>query len=190
MFSLKKTGDKLAYCADGKGYIVALKDITKKTELPLKLIHETVVQDYHAHHAQKALEQRIEVLKKEIAAGKKPSDSFVKKTTTSWIKNEKDEHFVTLQKDGISPELFLCEKVGSSVSGVSDKKGYVAVLAGSKSIKQETAEKNKLKQSIESSVMGLAQQAFIASLYKNATIEILLGQAGNTNPEDGYDYQI
>lgn len=190
LFSLKKSGDKLAYCADGKGYIVVLKDIIKKADLPLKLIHDTVVQDYHTHHAHKALAKRVENLKQEVGFGKKPSDLLARKTTTSWIKNEKDEQFVALHKDGVSPEILLCEKKGSYVSGVTDKKGYVAVLANTKSVNQEATELKKLKKSINDSVTGLAQQGFIASLYRNATIEILLGQAGNTNPEDNYDYQI
>lgn len=190
LFSLKKTGEKAAYSTDGKGYVIMLQDVLKKGHIPFSMIRDTVAKDYHNHNAHKALEERLAVVKREVASGKKPSDSLAKKTTTPWITNEKDEQFVSLYKDGISAEILLCDKKGSVVSGVSDKKGYVAVLVDIKPVTQEAAEALKLKRSISTSIKGIVQQAFIASLYRNATIELLLDQAGKNNVEDMYDYQI
>lgn len=190
LFSLKKSGDKLAYSADGKGYILVLKDIFKKSEIPFSMIQGNVKEDYYKDKAQKTLEQKVATLKDTVLAGQKVVDPLVKKTTTPWIRNEKDENFTILNKDGISPEILLLEKKGSVVSSTTDKKGHVAVLANTRVAQVEETEINKLKKSIVNSIEGISQQAFIASLYRNATIEVLLEQAGNNNPGDAYDFQI
>lgn len=190
LFSLKKSGDKLVYCADGKGYILVLKDILKKAELPFEVIHSHVAQDYYTHQAERSLENTIKELKSTIANGEKLTNPLVKKTTTSWIKNEKDEDFKSLHKDGINPEMLLCEKKGSLVSGTTDKKGYIVVLTDVRPSNVTEEEDAKLKKNINHTFHMIGQEAFIASLYRNAKIEMLLGQAGTTNPGDAYDFQI
>lgn len=184
LFSMKKVGDKVAY-ADSKGYILELESILKKIEIPFNLIVKQVGQDYQEAQAHRTLAEKTENLKKALKEGTQ-LDNLAKKTKLS-IKPTDTEAVKKLTEKGLTAEILLCEKRGSLVAMLQDQQASVAVLVNSHSNDDEV---NKLKKSVDDSFSKIAQQAFVASLYRDAKIEILLENVTRNNPGDYYDYQV
>jgi len=174
LFSLKKSGDKLAYVSEGKGYILELKDSINSVLPPFEMLKPYILKDLQRENGYKALKQHLLSEKKKALASKKLEGSeFGTLKKTGLLSPSKQEDFKKLFEEGIPQEIASLSKEGGVYSHVSGDKGFLIQLDEIEKIDEKLFnEKNiELKLSLFNNYKQLLVGSFIASLNRNAKIE-------------------
>ncbi len=174
LFSLKKSGDKIAYISEGKGIILELGDILKKEVPPFEILESYIKKDFYEVRAAKAVQAKIKEARLELLAGKAiKAAPYSKSHTTGFVDLSKEEEVKALLNNDIPQEALYLDKVGGVLALSGKKDGYVVQLDSVKNeekAEEAQAQKNEFKAGITGEFVNLSNQAFIASLQRNATI--------------------
>ncbi len=176
LFSMK-AGELAFLVHDEKGMAVKLTDVYEAYVPTLESIKNTVVQDLREHNALERLQAAVVSAKEELSATS--FDALKKKytgelTKTGWLENGKPESLKALEKKGVPVNAMLqLEKVGSVIVHMADDAGLLIRYDESAPLSGEDSEKKKIEmgQQFQEERMRQYQEGFIASLYRNATIE-------------------
>ncbi len=177
IFKLKE-GDWVPMIEDGKGLLINVTSIQKSYEPTLDTVKNQVEQDWYRAKAEQQQREMAPSLLKAIhehtdARGLEKKFAFTQETT-SWIKNSDKEQLEKLSKKGIPvSELISLEKVGQSEIIERDGQLFILKLDAIEPFDEQLY--NEHRQKIEAAAYqeekALTQRAFVASLYRNATIK-------------------
>lgn len=175
LFSLKKSGDRIAYISDGKGVVLELDNILRKNLPPFNMLKPYVEKDFYAQRAKKNLKKLLDAEEKK--AQKEGSLSKVqggKVKKTDWISPTDEQAFKKLLEQGVPQDIMLLDKKGGVIAVLNDSGGFLISLDELKLEKNDDTKKKEteLKTTLDKSLSSVFMQAFIASLQRNATIEI------------------
>jgi parvulin-like peptidyl-prolyl isomerase len=176
LFRLKK-GKAGIFVDQNVGYIVQLTDIQKRHLPNLESIESTVKDDFIQDRAMKKLQEQIELAKK--ALGTESLHKVAKEfnatvVETEFVKPDDNSMVEKLKKYGLAPELlFQLEKRGEAIAQ-TEHDGYLITVTdvrlsdekGADGVPKEQAAKALYERK------SLFLQGFIASLSRNATIEV------------------
>lgn len=175
LFSLKKRGDKIAYVSDGKGVILELGDILKPATPPFDIMKPVIEKDFYAIRAQKSLADQLKLEKEKVLQSNVVTASSGSKIEkTDWIGPKDEEKLKKLFEKGIPQDILLLDIKGGVVATMGKKDGYIIRLDDERVLSdtKTEADKNKLEYELNKQLHELFQRAFVASLYRTATIKI------------------
>lgn len=182
LFSLKKRGDKIAYISEGKGVILELQDILKPNIPPFDMMKPFVEKDFYAARAQKSMTDTVKAVKEKVLqSGKLEASVGVKVEKTDWIGPKDEEKLKKLFEKGVPQDLLLLDTKGGVITAMGKKDGFIIILDDERTITdaQTESDKNKLEYELNKQLNELFNRAFVASLYRTATIKIGDLQASN-----------
>lgn len=175
LFALKNAGDLAVFMQDGKGIILQFKGKKVATTIPFEEVKSTVASDYYESKGTKALEAAVKKAKEQSILQKKMVQvDGGKIASTDWVKAQDDKKIEEVIKLGFPKQFIELDWLGSVISSLSQDGGIVVRLDEIEEFKAESLEEEKqslLKQVFERS-SALFSQAFIASLFRNATIKV------------------
>lgn len=177
IFKLKKEGRADFYVDGENGYIVVLKKIQHKHVPNLDAIKATVKEDVVNQQAQKLLLQRVKEAQNALKteAVEHVANRFGASVKETGLIHKKDEDKIKqLKAEGIPTEkMFQIDNKGSIASAIA-RNGYIFYVSSLSEIDKEEYDKKKIETEtlVNSEVMGLFVQGFVASLSRNAKIEI------------------
>ena len=174
LFALKRVNDCGVFVQEGKGFIIQLTGMTTKQTLPFDMILGQVKKDLAKEKARKSLAQAVKKIKAENF-GKETLKvpAYAKTQKTEWIDKGDQEQLKKLADQGVPSEALYIEKKGLVMGAVGQKDGYIVRLDELKSLDEATKnqKKNELKANLEQRFKSATMGSFIASLYRNATID-------------------
>ncbi len=175
LFSMLKSGDRIAFIQEGKGIIIELKDILKKVLPPFTMLKSVIQNDYHEYLAYKKLQILVKSERESVISSQKISDTaLMKVSTTDFINPEDAEQTKKFTEKGLPPYLLSMDAIGAVVSFIGQKDGYVVKLDALSELKEEAfkAKSQDIKKKLYTSYKQMLMRSFIASLRRTATIEI------------------
>ncbi len=175
LFRLKKD-DTNFFIDDQTGIAIKLIDIQERYLPELNTIKDTVTNDLYEHRAAQKLQQGLEQAKKQaatvpLAELKKSLNAQLEQT--GWLKQD-DTQLEALQKKGVpTSQMLPMEKVGMVLTHQGKRDGYLVRIDELEAFDAEqfNAKKKELEQALATERMRLLEEGFVASLYRNATIE-------------------
>lgn len=196
LFSLRHKGDADVYVEKGIGFIVQLTGI-KESFLPeLAHIKPEVEHDLYELRAHKDLEAN---LNKAYAQAKHEDLHQLEKqyhgslTTTPWLSKKDESALADLAKKGIPADsLFQLDKQGAVVMHQDSKDAHIIKLDSIEKLDLEAfnAKKSELSKQIAQEEMRLFIVGFVASLFRNAKIEINQSINESGSPIQYEDYAL
>lgn len=176
LFGLKK--NNAVYYLDGNvGIIIQLNDIQPSYVPELKTVKTVVKNDMYEERAEKKLNDILEKakVKTKQASIQEAKDVFGGLLEeTAWLKSDDKELLEKLQKQGIPVyQMLQMEKIGAVMVHADKDAGYIITLSNAKPIDLDefNAKKEELRAQLESERIQQLSAGFVASLYRNATIE-------------------
>ncbi|MCA9769953.1 SurA N-terminal domain-containing protein [Candidatus Dependentiae bacterium] len=176
LFRLHKDGYSF-YFSEGKGFVVKLSYIDKRHLPSLALLQERVTEDLYQERALTAMQEQFAQLKQE-SQGKSfqeiAKDLDAKVRTTDWINTKDQETLQKLTAEGVpTTQLLQLEKIGAVVEFTTGKEGHLGRLDDIQAFDEQlfNAQKTQLRRMQLKDAYQISQQAFVASLYRNATIK-------------------
>ena len=175
LFALRNEGDFNAFVMNGKGIIVQLEARTKTEEAPFATVKTKVVADFYEAQATKALEAAVREAKNNVLKNKafSPVDGG-KISSTQLVKMDDEKQIKELAELGFTEECFSLDWKGAVLASFSPTKGIVIRLDQLEEIDENEFKKKKseiLKMVFERN-NAVFSQAFIASLFRTATIKV------------------
>ncbi len=174
LFALTKVNDCSVFIQEGKGYIVQLTGITTKQTLPFDMIVGQVKKDLAKEKARKSLTQAVNKIKAENY-GKESLKvpAYAKTQKTDWVDRADQEQLKKLAEQGLPLNTLSIEKKGLVMGAVGKNDGYIVRLDELKSVDEatKTTKKKELIVALDQRFKSVTMGSFIASLYKNATID-------------------
>lgn len=177
LFKVQKSGDHAFFIDDQLGIVLRLDSTQKKYTPALDTIKSTVLADYYEDNAKIALKNTIENKKKN---GANQALDELKKTIDGeyvhigWITPGDKDHIEKLKSDGFPIDQMLqMEKTGSLVAVTNDQGGFIGRLDEIEPINIDTFKdkRDEVAQALKQERMTQYLEGFVASLYRNATIE-------------------
>jgi peptidyl-prolyl cis-trans isomerase D len=158
------------------GVVIKVVDIHPSYEPAFDTVQAQVLNDLYEEKAHKQLAQLLEEAKKELSSAslekiKGRYDGTLEKT--GWIL-PRDEKSEELQKKGFPAQQMLqLEKVGAVLTKSDDRYGYLIRLDAIDAFNDAefNAKKTEIKQVVHNENQQQWLDAFVASLYRSATIE-------------------
>lgn len=175
LFSMQKSGDRVAFIQEGKGIILELKDVLKKVLPPFTMLKSMIESDYYEYLAYKEMQSLVKIEQKAALSSKTLVDTDLMKVSKTDFINPADEaQTKKFTEKGLPPYLLSMDAVGAVVSFVGQKDGYVVKLDALSELKEEAfnAQQEELKKKLYGSYKQMLVRSFIASLRRTATIEI------------------
>ena len=175
LFALKNTGDMTSFIKDGKGIMIELKAVSKPKAIKFEDCKTAVSQDYVEVQATQALEQALKQAKIDaVVQNKLVSNQLSTIQTTGFVGPDDKKVKEELTKKGFTNYAFELDWQGAVITGLSEKGGLVIRLDELERMSGETFEtkKSEFLQAQYQEETNKYVQAFIASLCRNATIEI------------------
>ncbi len=174
----KLSAGQRTFFVDGeRGMVVRLDKIHESHVPALDAIKSTVVKDYHTQQAQQALKKRLNDARQALS---QQSFKDLPKTfqgelmQTGWIAPDDQATGESLKKKGLPlAKMLQMEKIGGVITEVGDQRGYVVRLDEIEQLntKEFKEKENKIARSFEQERLQQYLEGFVASLYRNATIE-------------------
>lgn len=176
IFSIRNVGDTVAYVQDGKGYLLTLKDKQAKHLPKFSEVEDKVAKDYKAERAFELMQEAIETARiqgfKQHALVEMPGSKI---HTTGVITASDENNLKKLITQQAYPERFMnLTRVGDMVSNVTPDQGILVrldELIGDVNL-PEGDQKFKAEGASYRAVHQLFASACIASLFRNATINV------------------
>ncbi len=191
LFSLKKRGDKAAFMHEGKGIVIEVVDILKKVTPPFELFKPMVEKDYLTFKGYELLAQAAKNCiekARETHSLKADLHPYAVIKQLEWVDQFDEKQVEKLQKEEIAQALFGLEKV-FSVSAAQAKDGVRIFMLDQVRNPEEAKIKEReseVTKNFFSAYNNLFSRSFIASLYRNATID-LDKTASDSRKNDSYE---
>ena len=172
-----KPGER-SFFVEGEGGIAVRLDAIKEKYTPaLDIIKQTVIDDYYDQQANQELKKTLQEAKE--AVGKQSLSALAKTmkadlSETGWLTPGDKDAIESLKKKELPADKMLqMEKVGNVMTHTGPEGGFLIRLD---EIEQFDAQKFKEKkeevaQALEAERTSQYLEGFVASLYRNATIE-------------------
>lgn len=177
LFSIKTEGSFDSYTQGLTGSIVVLDTIIKKRNKTFEEVRDQVKKDYIEVQAEELLEADLTRARTELQTN--PIATIAQHyglslETTDWIRLSDQQETRLLQKRGLpTNQMFQVEKKGSVLSHRSKKDGYLIILVDiEKPDVIDVAKMRDFKEKQTQEVENRIFESVIASLYRDATIEI------------------
>ncbi len=178
LFKIKNKGELGFYKDKNRGYLVQLTDIQKSYMPELKHVHDRMLHDLHTKLGKKALAAELEEAKKE--ASSKPLHDIARKydahvRTTDWIKRDNTKAVEQLSKENLPvAQMLQMENKSMMLTHMSGEHGYLIRLDALESVDDKNFEskKSEIYSDLAQRNSGLVVAGFIASLNRDATIEV------------------
>ena len=175
LFALKNVGDLAVFMQEGKGIILQYKNKKQAAMIPFEEIKNTIASDYYESKATKALEAAVKKAKEQSILQKKMVQ--VEGGTiafTDWVTLQDEKKIEELIKLGFPKQFIELDWLGAVTSSLSEDGGTVVRLDEIEEFKQEKLEEQQqsLLKDVFERTSTLFSQAFIASLFRNATIKV------------------
>jgi parvulin-like peptidyl-prolyl isomerase len=176
LFKLRK-GNWTYYFNDKKGIALQLTELEKSYAPKLESVSDQVKEDLILSRAQKALNAAVKkaeesAVKADLAAlAKDLGGSF---ETTPLFKKKDSQKYDHYSKKGAPLKgLMASSLIGATASATTPEYGFVVQLAKIEPFDQELFEKSQeeVKTTLQRERQTAVMQGFVASLYRNATIE-------------------
>ena len=178
VFFKLKEGKGSSYIDDQKGFMVLLTKVNRPYLPALESIKTTVENDIYEEQAAQKLHETLKEIRKEALVGVSLADLSKKYDgkldRTSWIQRDKPDSLKQLEKRSITPERVLgMSRPGALIAAASQEDGYLIRLDEIEERDEAFFEskKREVQSELERERMGLFIEGFVASLYRNATIE-------------------
>lgn len=176
LFILKKDGQSMAFIQDNKGIILTLEKKEAKQLPDFNKVKEAVKKDYFEQKATKMLESQMKKAREQaIATGKLVAVEEGKISSTAFLQpTEKDKINNFIEGQGFPYGFMSLDWEGAVMSSLNKTGAVVVRLDEVEKIDATlyAAEKQKLnKEAFKRFGQGF-EAAYIASLYRNATIKI------------------
>ncbi len=176
LFNIKKENGFTAITPDGKGVLIQLNAVTKRSLPPFEQIKEQVATDYYTQKASKKLAELLNQAKKiaiddSLQEAQKIVGGSLQQTGLITKDAKKTEE---LKKQGLPVyKMLQIENIGGVLEQLNDSAGYLIRLDEVASFDQEKYREKKpdLAEQLEQVQKDLIFKGFVASLYRNATIE-------------------
>jgi len=170
-------GKTAFYIENGKGVTLTLNKVYESHLPVLDSIKEDVERDLYEQRATKKLEERLAKAKKDGA--EKSFDSLkalagAQVENTDWIKREDTDAIERLMAKNLPAQKMLqIEKEGVAIVYKNDSSGYFIRLDEIEPFDKDEFEmkKTEISNAINRENKQLLSNGFVASLYRNATIE-------------------
>jgi parvulin-like peptidyl-prolyl isomerase len=175
LFALRNEGEFNAFVMNGKGIIVQLETRKKTETAPFDTVKSKVAADFYEAQATKALEAAVKESKNNVLKNKtfSPIDGG-KISSTQLVKMDDEEKIKELAEIGFTEECFNLDWQGAVLSSFSPKNGIVIRLDELEELDENDLKEKKpeiLKIAFERN-NSVFSQAFIASLFRTATIKV------------------
>lgn len=175
LFEVKNSADYLAQTYADAGVVARLDAIEKRFLPALETIKGQVRSDYIAQKAVEKVEQALATLEKNGNQENETAQFHTQSHMTSFIKKtdkESMKQLESLKANGL--QALSLDRVGSTFTTMGKTAGYLIKLEEVEAVSNEVVEQawQAAEQSQDSERIMLSQRAFLASLYRNATIEI------------------
>ena len=175
LFALRNEGDFNAFVMNGNGIIVQLETRVKTEEAPFETVKAKVAADFYEAQATKALEAAVKEAKNYVLKNKTfaPIDGG-KISSTQLVKMDDEKQIKELAEIGFSEECFGLDWPGAVLASFSPKNGIVIRLDEIEEIQENEfkEKKSELLKAIFERNNTFFSQAFIASLFRTATIKV------------------
>lgn len=167
-----------ATLSGGNGVIVHVTEVTKKHAPALAAIKDKVTRDYYAHAATKLIEHDVQKAYEE--AKNTPLEQVAKNLgaqyhQTPFITQESQEELQKLAKPGLPTEKLLeLSRQGAREQFTTGTDGYLVQVIGVEPFDAEQfeAKREEIAQQLYREEIERKQRALVASLYRNATINL------------------
>lgn len=166
------------YVESGIGIALKTTEIQPSYVPTLASVKETVVADLHELRAQESLNKQVEAIFKEAASGASLDELATrfnaKVEQTEWIDPTDKKVVEKYQKKGVPiAQMLQLAREGASIPYVTETMGYIGRLDGIGSFDQAqfNSKKQDITEALTNARMRLMVEGFVASLYRNATIE-------------------
>ncbi len=175
LFSMTKSGDKVAFIQDGKGIVLELKDVLKKVLPPFSMLKNVIEADYYQVMAYKELTSLVKKERTQALASKTlQSNDLMKVTTTEFIDPSNQDQVKKFTSKGLPEAMLTINANNATVSFIGEKDGYVVQLNEIAPFNEELyqAQYADIIKKLYMSYKQTLIRSFIASLRKTATIEV------------------
>ena len=166
------------FFVDGEvGHVIQLNSITEQNLPDLEAIKPIVRADFDQEKAQEALKAKLKEAKTALETQsfkdlqKSLNAEFIQ---TGWLSNDTKEANEALSKKGVPvPQMLQLEKSGSAMVHTTPNEGYLIRLDEIMDPEEATIsdKKEAILEELKTERMRQYMDGFVASLYRNATIE-------------------
>ena len=176
LFNIKKEDGFTAITPDGQGVLIQLNTITKRLLPSFEQVKEQVATDYYTQKASKKLADLLNQAKKitidgSLQEAQKIVGGSLQQTGPITKDAKKTDE---LKKQGLPVyKMLQIENIGGLLEQLNDSAGYLIRLDEVASFDQDLYKEKKsdLTEQLEQVQKDLMFKGFVASLYRNATIE-------------------
>ncbi len=159
--------------------VVQLTGIDKKRSFPLATVQDRVTTDLQANNADKAFNEGLKKLTSQVLVGHgEKVDPSITVKKTDWIKPS-DVEAIKKVLDGVhdvppSDTFMKLEKIGSVGTYRGERHGYVIRVDDIEPVEEKaySAASDAIKAKLMREYNQLTTAGFVASLYKNVTIDM------------------
>lgn len=175
LFALRNEGDFTTFISNGKGIILQLDGKTKSEQAPFDTVKAAVANDFYEDQATKALEAAVKQAKATVlkTGSLAPVDGG-KISSTVFIKMDDEKEIKALADAGFPQESMELDWKGAVLATFSPKNGIVVRLDDIEEAQEDdfTEKRPELLRAIFERSNSVFTHAFIASLFRTATIKV------------------
>ncbi len=178
-FFMARKGSGGAFLQDNDGYAFYVSEIKKSYQPKFTNLKEQVKGDYYRYQAERKMKKILH--EADVLADKEAFEAFAEKNNASvgstgiisQQMNDKVQRLIS-RIGCSSSQLFSLTIPGNTVTVMGDEKGFMLCLDTIAPFdeKEFKAQKDGLMKQLHQEQRQVTQSAFIASLYKNATIKV------------------
>lgn len=178
LFKIKQPKGLSSYQDDAQGFLIQLVDIAKSYTPELSALQGRVAEDLYKSRAEAAVVVAMTEARKKAHTtpfGEVARTSGAALETINWLKGSEKDRIEKLTKQGLPIASMLpLAKVGSVIAHYDGTNAYVIRLddVGQVSGLNLKAKEGEMAKALGRDAAGTVQNGFIASLTRNATIEI------------------
>lgn len=179
LFGIRNEKEMAFYVEDNKAYAIKLTTLQRSYVPKLETVQKTIEEDLYKQKAAEKLKRQLELAKKEAATKnfEQIKESFgVELKTTPSINSEDEKEIKDLQKENINAQNLLeLDKEGAVSDYIGQKDGYLFKVTYLEPFNKEKyeAKKGSIEHRIAMNKLQELELEFIASLKKNAKIDII-----------------
>ncbi|MDR3645931.1 MAG: peptidyl-prolyl cis-trans isomerase [Candidatus Babeliales bacterium] len=176
LYSIRTEQGFVYYTQGDKGYIVELTKIDKSYLPEISAIKKDIENDIYSQKAEAKLKSDLEKAKQDNKSLEELKALFdAKLINTGWISQAENSDEAMLKKEKIpAPALFNLEKEGAATSLIEDNNGYLIKVDSVEPFNMHKFEEQRkaTEDSLQKQNIAEIESGFIASLQKNAKIDI------------------
>ena len=174
IFKLKQ-GDWTSLIADGNGVLATVSSLEKPRKPEFSTVKKQVENDLYKHNALALIQKDLDVLKEQPTSTIKEKYPATQITKTGMITKDDKEKLNSFEKQGIPVSVFdSLDHIGANTTLIHENNGYLIKVEQVQEFDKKLFESNKniIENLLYDEQKQMAQKGFIASLYRNATINL------------------